>query len=829
MTSIVATVFAVAGLMVVVSLLPSLAQRLRVPYSVVLALVGIAVGLGASVVNAAPGGGFFDDLFAAWGNFTSSSTVFLVVFLPVLLFEASLGIEVRALLDDLFPVLALAVVAVVLATFFVGITLAAVGPYSLLACLLLASIISTTDPAAVIAIFRDLGAPRRLTLLVEGESVFNDAAAITLFSLLSAALVEGSSISVLGGLGEFLVEFLGGFASGLAFAFGASLLLPSLKDNRLAELTLTVAGTYLVYIATNTYLHASGVVAVVIFSLGLGVLGRTRIAPENWRYLRTSWATLGFWANSLIFLLAAMLTPPTLAGMTWHDALLLVALIVAALAARLVVLFGLLPALAAVRLAARVSNAYKLVIAWGGMRGAVTLALALAATEEALPADVKRFVMLLATTYVLSTLLVNGLTLKPLIRLLGLDRMSAGDQAIRDRVLAISLAAVKRHAEDLAADHRIDPLAAQEVSNFYERRLGELASVAAFEAAGAQSAGDQGYAGLVTLGLREQAAYLRLFERRVIGRDVVAPLLAQATQLTDAAKAGGITGYVAVADRILAFSRGFRLALWLQRRLGVVWLLTGLLERRFERLLMMQATLMELQGFLGRTLEPMLGAAAAVQLTAVLDRRRAALEAALDGLKLQYPAYSHELQARYLSRAAMGRETIAYREMLDEEVIGEEIHEALQREVDERRQRIARPPRLDLGLGRDELVCRVPMFCHLSPASLAAVAALLRPHLALPGEAVVSRGEQGDEMYFISSGAVEVELDRPVRLGTGSFFGEVALLFEEPRNATVRALGFCQLLSLDRRDFARLAEADPTVHQLIMSEAATRRRPPPAP
>lgn len=826
MSSIVATVFAVAGLMAVVSLLPSLAQRLRVPYSVILALVGIAVGIGASVVNGVPGGGFFDDLFAAWANFTSSSTVFLVVFLPILLFEASLGIEVRALLDDLFPVLALAVVAVVLATFFVGFALSWVGPYGLLACLLLASIISTTDPAAVIAIFRDLGAPRRLTLLVEGESVFNDAAAITLFTLLSAALVKGSEISVVGGVVEFLIEFLGGFASGLAFAFGASLLLPYLKDNRLAELTLTVAGTYLVFIATNTYFHASGVVAVVVFSLGLGVLGRTRIAPENWRYLRTSWATLGFWANSLIFLLAAMLTPPTLAGMTWQDALLLVVLIAAALAARILVLFGLLPVLSALHLATRVSHAYKLVIAWGGLRGAVTLALALAATEEALPPEIKRFVMLLATTYVLSTLLVNGLTLKPLIRLLQLDRMSPGDLETRDRVLAISLAAVKRHAEDLAAEHRIDPLAAQEVSHFYERRLGELASVAAFEAGAAARLGEQGYAGLVTLGLREQAAYLGLFERRVIGRDVVAPLVAHATRLTDAAKAGGIDGYSAVADHVLAFSRGFRLALFLQRKLGVVWLLTGLLERRFERLLIMQATLGELQSYLGRTLQPMLGIAVTERLRTVLARRQAALDAALDGLKLQYPAYSHELQARYLSRAAMGREAIAYREMLEEEVIGEEIHNALQREVEERRQRIARPPRLDLGLGRDELVRRVPMFYRLPPQSLAAVAALLRPHLALPGEAVVVCGAQGDEMYFISSGAVEVELATPVRLGTGSFFGEIALLFEEPRNATVRALGFCQLLSLDRQDFDRLAKADPTLHQAIMAEAAARRRPP---
>src|SRR5690606_16150546 len=105
----------------------------------------------------------------------------LSIFLPVLLFQAGLTIDVRRMMDDAVPILVLAVVAVLVCSAFVGLALDAVSDVGLVACLMLGAIVATTDPVAVIGIFRDLGAPRRLSLLVEGESLFNDAAAIALF------------------------------------------------------------------------------------------------------------------------------------------------------------------------------------------------------------------------------------------------------------------------------------------------------------------------------------------------------------------------------------------------------------------------------------------------------------------------------------------------------------------------------------------------------------------------------------------------------------------------------------------------------------------------
>src|SRR5690606_2803343 len=134
----------------------------------------------------APGvvAGFLDSL----QHFEMSSETFLFVFLPVLLFETALAMNIRRFLDDISPILAMAFVAAGACTLAVGCARAARSPYCLGVCLMLGAIVATTDPVAVVGIFREVGAPRRLTTLVEGESLFNDAASIALYSVLLSVL-----------------------------------------------------------------------------------------------------------------------------------------------------------------------------------------------------------------------------------------------------------------------------------------------------------------------------------------------------------------------------------------------------------------------------------------------------------------------------------------------------------------------------------------------------------------------------------------------------------------------------------------------------------------
>jgi CPA1 family monovalent cation:H+ antiporter len=823
----VLTIFGVSGLLALASVLPPLAPRLRLPLTVLLAAVGCGLGITIGVIAPYLPSGVLSDFFDALRTMPLSSEVLLSLFLPALLFETALSADLRRLLDDFAPILLLAVVAVLVTTMIVGWAVASATGKPIIVCLLLGAIIATTDPVAVVGVFRDLGAPRRLTTLVEGESLLNDAAAIALFGLL-AGLLSGRQDATLSNTAiEFLVSFLGGLGFGFAVAWIGVTILRLLKGIRQAEMTLTVALAYLTFIAADEYLHVSGVVAVVTAALVLGTAGRIRTTQANWEALVENWGQLGFWANALIVLLAGLIVPKLIAGVRWQDILGLVVLIVAALGARAIVLFGLLPAMSTMRIAQSVTNQQKLVILWGGLRGAVSLALALAATEiRWLDADTRHFVPLLATGFVLFTLFVNGPSLRSLIRLLGLDRLTDDERAVREGALGLALDRVASRIGEMARELDVPTEAVEAVSRPYRDRLTALTSnqVARLETEARLQLG------LLSLARREERLYLEYRGNRLIAGRMLPQLVAETGRLQDAAKSAGVEGYRTASRRSVGFSRMLRLALLANRRLGVERPLSNLIAQRFERLAIMKLAVATLLSFTRERVSPVLGSDAAVNLCALLEARLTAVVEALEALRLQYPRYARALEARMLGRTALRLEQAEYDELLAEQVIGEEVHKDLNQELSHRWRAVDRPPPLDLIMPVADQIARVPLFASLGPQARGQIAKLLRPRLVLPGEPILIKGERGDAMYFIASGAVEVKLDpAPLRLGSGDFFGELALLTNQPRSADVTALGYCRLLMLRARDFRQLLDSDAAFAEAVGSVARARLAASPVP
>ena len=173
MSEIVLAVLALTVLLVLIAALLPLAERVSLPHSLLLAVLGLALGFLAVAARQSAGMGLAGDLLRGLEQLGLGADGYLVLFLPPLLFAAGLAVDVRLLLDEFAAVLLLAVVAVVVCTAAVGWALAAVSATGLVACLLLGAIVAATDPSAVVGLFRDLGAPRRLTTLVAGESVAN--------------------------------------------------------------------------------------------------------------------------------------------------------------------------------------------------------------------------------------------------------------------------------------------------------------------------------------------------------------------------------------------------------------------------------------------------------------------------------------------------------------------------------------------------------------------------------------------------------------------------------------------------------------------------------
>jgi CPA1 family monovalent cation:H+ antiporter len=410
----------IAGLLVVIAALDPLAAKLRIAPSVLLAVVGIAIGFAsAAALGSHAAGGVPGAIAAMITGFPINSEAFIAIFLPLLLFQTCLNIELRQIAEDAAPIFVMAVLAVVVATVAIGFALYPLAAVPLTACLLLGAIVATTDPVAVVAIFHDVGAPGRLSRLVEGESLLNDAAAITLFILFLGLMLDpaegvGAGPILLG----FAVTLIGGALLGFLIARAFAVLFAALREQVLGQVSLSLALPYLAYLI-GEHLHVSGVVAVVAAGLTIGVAGPPRATPEAWRHLRDVWEQLDYWASSLVFVLAAILVPKLLVGLGLDDVVLLGVLVVAALLARAAILFCLLPALALVKLSPPVDSAYRVVMLWGGLRGAMTLALALSVVEnDAIPTDIQRFVAILATGFVLFTLLVQGTTLRALMRAL---------------------------------------------------------------------------------------------------------------------------------------------------------------------------------------------------------------------------------------------------------------------------------------------------------------------------------------------------------------------------------------------------------------------------
>ena len=380
-----------------------LAERIRVPFSAVLVVIGF---VGSEVLVAA---GF--DTGVRWENFHE---LIFYVFLPVLIFDAAFRLDFRSLLKDLIPIVLLAVPFMVLAAAITAVIvyygIAHPSGFPWIAALITGALLSATDPVSVLALLKTTKAPERLNILLEGESLFNDATAIVLFSILIALVLSpGEATSWQGAVGEFLLVCFGGLACGaligaLAYALMAAFRQPVIKG------LITVLLAYFAYLIAEVLLQVSGVMAVLAAGLTLGEMKRRRGESREWRFVEDLWEFAGYIANALIFLLAGVTI--TVVMFTSHWLAMLIG-IVAVLIARVVVVFGLLGPMSRLPGMKAIPLSHQVVLTWGGVRGAVTLALALS-----LPLALDPWFTIQSIAYgvVLFTLFVQSTTMRPVIR-----------------------------------------------------------------------------------------------------------------------------------------------------------------------------------------------------------------------------------------------------------------------------------------------------------------------------------------------------------------------------------------------------------------------------
>ncbi len=813
----------ITSFFVVIGVAEPLAARMRLPYSVILAVLGIVIGLGATfflntdltdALN--PGAQAIIDL-------PIRSDVFLYVFLPTLLFQATLGMNLRRMLDDWMPILMMAVVAVIVATLSIGYALSWVSALPLVACLLIGAIVSTTDPSAVVSIFRSISAPRRLSRIIEGESLLNDAAAIALFGLFMSFVMLGRpDPSLSDAVGQFPLLIVGGALTGWLMARLAVWMMAFVGRWDKAQISISVALPYLAYIVAEQSVGASGVIAVVVTGLTLNLTGPGRLSPVAWVNLQEVWDLLAHWAGALIFILAALLIPRLLEGVQPSDFGLLAVVVLAATLARAAVLFGLLPLLTTIGLSPVVERPYRTAMLWGGLRGAVTLALALAVTESTqVPLETKRLVGILATGFTLFTLIVQGTTLRTVITKLGLDELTPLDTALSRQVVAVALQSVREDVSRTAENYDLTHQIVRNEAKQFSERLDE--AVKAAEDSAEILDRDRITLGLIALAGAERDSVLARMRERTMSSVLSEKILSDADRLIEGARTGGRIGYQRASNRSVVYGKSFRIAVFLHNRLRISFPLTRITADRFERLLMQRLILRDLDGFVRGRIRRIHGRRVAEFLDDLLERRSEAVETALEGLRLQYPGYAEKLERRFIRRTALRLEEREYAVMREDGLVGEELYSVLMQEVAARRALSEGRPVLDIALKGRDLVRQFPLFSDLDKASLRKLSRALRTRYANAGDKILSKDELTRSVFFIASGAVEVEFGRhTTRLGRGEMFGQLAMLMKRPRRVNARALAPSTLLMLDEASFRRLLRRSKAMRKSVEMSAAKR-------
>ncbi|MPZ60027.1 MAG: hypothetical protein GEU93_01780 [Propionibacteriales bacterium] len=418
----------VSLLLSVAVILGLVAERINIQLTVVLAVMGLLISeLGGDFVIATfVGGEGFEELLVN-------------LFLPILIFEAALGLSTREFMRNLVAITALATVALAISAALVGLGLNLLLGTGIAAALLFGALISATDPVAVVAVFRDLGVPKRLLTIVEGQSLLNDGVAIVLYGiLLGVALPVGvvghESLSVANGIVRFVVVSLGGLLIGAVIGTLAVLLLPLL--HRLPAAALSVAVAFGSFVLAEEW-EVSGVMATVAAGVAMGGLLESRAEHAARDLLHELWESLGFIANALLFLFIGLALDFDLI----RENLEAIGIAVAAvLVSRPLAVFPLVALLERWAHIPKVGHRNSMVVVWGGLRGGVALALALALPEGL--GEVREQIIAMTGGVVLVTLLFNATTISLVVHSLRLDEPSRADEYLGAlaRLLAVQSA-----------------------------------------------------------------------------------------------------------------------------------------------------------------------------------------------------------------------------------------------------------------------------------------------------------------------------------------------------------------------------------------------------
>lgn len=794
----------------------AISKRIRVPFSVLLVIVGIGV---ATLVDIYPA------TFNSLHGISLSPALILYVFLPTLIFESAYNLDARQLWHNALPVLVLAVPGLLLSTAIIGGIVYLATAIPLFYALLLGAILSATDPVAVIALFKKLGAPERLTILVEGESLFNDATAIVLAKILLLIAIANTDITsshIVSGVGDFFVVFLGGILVGLVLGWLTGMILGAVHNDPSIEITLTTILAYASFLIAEEALHVSGVMATVTAGLMLGSWGKFKVSASVRTYVHHFWEYMGFVATALIFLMVGMRVE---LGAIVNSIDILLWVLFAMLLSRMLVVYGLIPIVNRLPHSQVTSRAYQTVMVWGGLRGAIALAIVLSLPDF----QYHDIFVAVVMGVVLFTLLVQGLSMEWLVHKLGLDKPPISHRVAQ----AVADVSASQHAlQRLPELHNADQFNKTIIKRLEAQCQRSLENAKHhLESLRKQHLSPQDEINLILLRCfaMEKSHYIDLYNNNHLSESALRDMLPLLSLQIETIHYQG--KYHTIEQNRLPRKRVYKLFVWLLSRLPV-------LSRYAERL-RLRAIAHEYEICLAHVqaanevLEYLTSLeqdeeTAQLKLSSITDQyqrwRKNALKT-ISQMNELYPEFVNTMQERHGQRLILHSEMQSIKHRLRHGEIPSSVAHAMLEKREQHLWKLSIQDTKSLILTPEELLCKVPFCKTLGKEEFDEVAAHMES-ISLPArECVIKQNTRGDSLYLLARGQVEVSQDGNViaTLSAGEFFGEMALLHDSPRSATVTTLTPSTLYRLKRRDLRKAMADHPGIKEALEQADQARR------
>lgn len=412
-----------------------LLKKSIIPYTVLLLIIGLILGSFVRI-------DFLPESFETiihsikWAGKIEPHLI-MFVFLPTLIFEAAFGMDWHTFRKTSANSTILAVPGILVSLILTAALLIAINYMNIglngwdwTMALMFGAVISATDPVAVVAILKELGASKKLSTLIDGESILNDGTAIVLFMVFYLPLM--GIISELNPFVDFIKVALGGILLGVLMARFIMFWLKKVFNDAMVEITIILAAAYLTFFIAEDFLHVSGVLALFGLGITMASVGKTRISPNVQHFLHEFWELAVYIANTLIFIIVGVVIASRI-NFTLSDFVVLIILYIGLHFIRAIMIAMFYPLMK--RFGYGITFKESIVVWYGALRGAVGLALALIVVNiEIIPIEVRDQFLFLTAGIVVMTLLINATTIKFIVDKIGLTKISAAKARILNQV-----------------------------------------------------------------------------------------------------------------------------------------------------------------------------------------------------------------------------------------------------------------------------------------------------------------------------------------------------------------------------------------------------------